>query len=80
MRTYQGLGYLTYAYSAEYLIVKADPQELQDFSRTVEMRERFKNWHGAGYPPELVRLFIMTKASYTPRTIVCEELKKYLKI
>lgn len=79
MRSYKKLGYFTYANHANYLIVKKSFEELVEFARTPEMLERFKNWKEFDYPPELVRLFIMQFASYTPRTIVCEELLKELK-
>ena len=76
MNAYKQLGYWTFGWMSEYMLVKGDYEELRIFSRTSEMKERYKNWDDADYPPDLVRTYYLRKASYKARMIIDKGLKR----
>lgn len=79
LKTYQKIGYMPFSHAGTHLICKATPNEIDEFSRTPEMREMFKDWHEAEHPPEMVRLFMIRKRSNLARVFVSNELKRELK-
>ena len=71
-------GYFFFDWMGNKMVIKLDNEEIISFARTPEMMEMFKNWKEWTFPPELIRLLILTKSSKKGRLIIDEELTKRL--